>query len=99
MFSRSTAPAHCASDNNSIGKHVKCWPINSSACEGLNTVGSALRFVGVLGLIDLHLLIEPVSNTLQLADGGVVLLDFDALDVVHRLHLLRRRFLDGLGFF
>src|SRR3954452_14907745 len=95
MFSRNTAPAQWSSGKDSIGRHVRCCPISSSACEGLNTVGSTLRLV-VLGLVYLDLLVEPVGNALQLIDGGVVLLDLDSLDVLHRLLLFRRGLLAGL---
>src|SRR5882762_5851583 len=97
MFSRSTAPAHCASGNDSIGRHVRCCPINSSACAGLNTVISTLRLV-VLGFVYLDLLVETVSDALQLIDGGVVLLHFHALHVVHGLLLIRRWLFPGLRY-
>src|SRR3954451_10444773 len=95
MFSRNTAPAQWSSGKDSIGRHVRCCPINSSACDGLNTVGSTLRFV-VLGLVYLDLLVEPVGNTLQLVDGGVVLLDLYALHIVHGLLLIGRWLFAGL---
>src|SRR5579864_2289799 len=95
MFSRSTAPAHCASGNDSMGRHTRCCPISSSACAGLNT-RSAFTLVGP-GLVDLDLRIEALRNALQLIDGGIVLLYFDTLDRVHGLLLLRRRLLPGRG--
>src|SRR6266496_2099352 len=95
MFSRNTAPAHCASGNDSIGRQVRCCPINSSASAGLNTVVLPLGLLGGLRLVNLHLLIEAVSDALQLIDGGVVLLYLDALHVLHGLLLLRRRFFAG----
>src|SRR5665213_1562061 len=97
MFSRSTAPAHCASGRDSIGRQVRCCPINSSAWAGLNTVESTFRLVG-LGLVYLDLHVEAVGHALQLIDGGVVLLDFDALHVVHVLLLFRRRLLAWFGY-
>src|SRR5882757_5866395 len=97
MFSRNTAPAHCASGNDSIGRQVRCCPINSSAWAGLNTGASPLGLLGCLGLVHLHLLVEAVGDALQLVDGGVVLLNLDALHVVHGLLLLRGGLFAGFG--
>src|SRR5258708_37695324 len=95
MFSRNTAPAHCASGNDSIGRQLRCCPINSSAWVGLNTAASPLGLLGGLGFVDLDLHVEAVGNALQLIDGGVVLLDLDSLQVVHGFLLLSSRLFAG----
>src|ERR1700731_1506438 len=104
MFSRSTAPAHCARGRDSMGRHWRCCPISSSAWAGVSTERrSALLFLAavaaagvrvVLGLVEANLLVEAVGDSLQLVDGGVVLLHF------HFLHvglLLRRELVTGVG--
>src|ERR1700748_439218 len=83
MFSRSTAPAHCVSGNDSIGRHCTRCPISWSASAGAST--SALLLVpGVRGFLleNADLLVEAIRHLLQGVDGGVVLLNFDG---VHRL--------------
>src|SRR2546429_5105281 len=79
MFSRSTAPAHCARGRDSIGRHCRRCPISSSASTGLSTARSALLVV--LRLEDADLLVEAIGDALQLIDGGIVLLHLDALHV------------------
>src|ERR1700730_12052665 len=103
MFSRSTAPAHCARGRDSMGSHWRCCPISSSAWAGVSTGQALLLFLAavaaagvrvVLGLIEANLLVEAVGYGLQLVDGGVVLLHF------HFLHvglLLRRELVAGVG--
>src|ERR1700722_3329233 len=96
MFSRSTAPAHCASGRDSMGRHCRCCPISASAWAGVNTAAqldSVLFLVAagagvrvVLLLVDAHLLVEALGDTLELVHGRVVLLHFD---LVH-LRLLFR---------
>src|SRR5690242_15762372 len=97
MFSRSTAPAHCASGKDSIGRQVRCCAIRSSACAGVSTGASTFGLVGVLGFVHLHLLVEAIGHALQLIDGGVVLLDLNARHVVHGLLLLGSGGFAGLG--
>src|ERR1700735_4172994 len=102
MFSRSTAPAHCASGKDSIGRHCRCCPISSSACAGVNTNSSALALLFlagvaaavrvVLGLVDADLLVEAIGNTLELVDRGIVLLH---LDLLHVGLLLRSQLVAG----
>src|SRR5580693_430940 len=104
MFSRSTAPAHCASGRDSMGRHCRCCPISSSACAGVNTWSDALEsllfLAGVaavrvaLGLVDADLLVEAIGNTLELIDRGVVLLH---LDLLHVSLLLRSELVAGGG--
>src|SRR6185437_4011578 len=89
MFSRSTAPAHCARGSDSMGRQVRCCPISSSAWAGLNT-DSPLRIVLVFGLVGPDLLVEAVRHALQLIDRGVVLLDLNTIQILEGLLLLGR---------
>src|SRR2546429_7870653 len=91
MFSRSTAPAHCARGRDSIGRHCRRCAISSSASTGLSTVPSTLRVVLVLGHEHPHLFVESVGDALELIDSGVVLLHLDALHVGEGLFLVRAR--------
>src|SRR6266850_4245148 len=96
MFSRSTAPAHCARGRDSIGRHCRRCPISSSASTGLSTDPSALGLVLVLGLEQPHLLVEASGHALELIDGGIVLLHLDALHVIEGLFLFRARLVADL---
>src|SRR6185503_14530291 len=106
MFSRSTAPAHCASGRDSMGRHCRCCPISSSAWAGVSWpmgpagtgVCSVLFLVGigaavgiVLCLEDPDLLVETVGDRLQLVDGRVVFLNLHLLRAIHVGFLLRGR--------
>src|SRR5467141_2205024 len=101
MFSRRTAPAHCARGRDSIGRHWRCCPISSSAWAGVSTVRSLLLLVliGVLALIleNLDLLVEAGNDLLFLVDGRVVLLVHDALDLLLLRFLLRFLLLGHFG--
>src|SRR5580693_369465 len=41
MFSRNTAPEHCTSGSDSIGRHCRFSPISRSACAGTMSPGVA----------------------------------------------------------
>src|SRR6185312_2508461 len=94
MVSRSTAPAHCASGRDSIGRHCSCCPISSSAWAGWSTY--SLLLIGCLRLEDPHLLVEAVGDRLVGVQGGVVSLDLHALELGHRLLLIGGRLVAGL---
>src|SRR6185437_15347185 len=94
MFSRNTAPAHCASGRDSIGRHCSCCPIISSAWAGSST--DSLLLVGGLCLESPHLLVEAVGDRLVGVQGGVVLLDLHPLELRDRFLLVRGRLLAGL---
>src|SRR5260370_1284929 len=91
MFSRRTAPAHCARGRDSIGKHCRCCPMSSSAWAGVSTAGSLLFRLLILTLVleDLDLLVEAGNDLLFLIDGRVVLLVHDVLDLLLLRLLLR----------
>src|SRR6185437_12698477 len=94
MFSRSTAPAHCASGRDSIGRHCSCCPISSSAWAGSSTY--SLLFIGGRGFEDPHLLVEAVRDRLVGVQGGIVLLDLHPLQLIDRLLLIRAGLFAGL---
>lgn len=82
MFSRSTAPVHCASGKDSIGRLRRFWPISCSASAGVSNNETprariallALVRSRALGLEDADLLVQAIRNLLIFINGRIIFL-------------------------
>src|SRR5690606_35996824 len=88
MFSRSTAPAHCARGRDSIGRQARRSLISASASDGVSMPPALLLLVGLVEYPDL--LVEAIRDGVEPVDVGVVLLRLALLELGFLLGRERR---------